>query len=88
MQDSRESPEAYASRMEISSLIERAIGTLPGEQRLVLTLCDVYGYAYDEICQLTGWPMGTVKSRINRARLKVRDYLLQFPELLPSTFRP
>ena len=36
----------------------------------------------------TGVPMGTVKSRINRARARVRDYLLQYPELLPSTFRP
>ena len=37
---------------------------------------------------MTGVPMGTVKSRINRARTRVRDYLLQYPELLPPTFRP
>ena len=44
--------------------------------------------AYEEISEITSMPMGTVKSRINRARAKVRDYLLQYPELLPAAFRP
>ena len=74
--------------MELSQLIERSFAALPADQRLVLTLCDVHGFAYDEIADMTGVPMGTVKSRINRARARVRDYLLQYPELLPSTFRP
>ena len=88
LEDPAEAPEAYAQRMELSALIERGIGDLPPEQRLALTLCDVHGYAYEEISEMTGMPMGTVKSRINRARAKLRDYLLQYPELLPSTFRP
>ena len=75
-------------RQELHQVIEQAIAGLPPEQRLVLTLCDVHGYAYEEISTMTGLPMGTVKSRINRARTKVRDTLLQTPELLPNSFRP
>ncbi len=81
-------PHDHFEQMELSQLIERSFAALPADQRLVLTLCDVHGFAYDEIADMTGVPMGTVKSRINRARARVRDYLLQYPELLPSTFRP
>jgi RNA polymerase sigma-70 factor (ECF subfamily) len=88
LEDPAERPDAFAQRMELSELIERGIGSLPAEQRLALTLCDVHGYAYEEIAEITGMPMGTVKSRINRARAKLRDYLLQYPELLPASFRP
>lgn len=86
--DPAESPETYAERMELSELIERAIGALPAEQRLVLTLYDVHGYSYEEIAEIGDIPMGTVKSRINRARARVRDILLRRPELLPASFRP
>lgn len=86
--DSHESPDAYVERMELSSYIELGIRNLPSDQRLVLTLCDVHGYSYEEIAEITGYPMGTVKSRISRARTKLRDYLLEHPELLPAGFRP
>lgn len=88
LEDPAERPEAYAQRMELSSLIEQGIKRLPADQRLALTLCDVHGYAYEEISELTGMPMGTVKSRINRARARLREHLLQYPELLPAAFRP
>ncbi len=86
--DSGESPQDYVERMELGELIELGIRSLPPDQRLVLTLCDVHGYAYEEIAEITGFPMGTVKSRISRARTKLRDFLLQRPELLPSSLRP
>lgn len=86
--DPADTPHTYVERMELSALIERGIQALPPDQRLVLTLCDVHGYTYDEIAEMTGVPMGTVKSRINRARTRVRAYLLQYPELLPPAFRP
>ena len=88
VRDPAETPDAALERQELHQVIERAIASLPPEQRLVLTLCDVHGYAYEEISTMTGLPMGTVKSRINRARTKVRDVLLQTPELLPNSFRP
>jgi RNA polymerase sigma-70 factor (ECF subfamily) len=74
--------------MELNKFIEAGIQALPHDQRLVLVLCDVHGYAYDEIAEIANLPMGTVKSRISRARLRLRDYLLNKPELLPSSFRP
>lgn len=86
--DRSEGPEAYAERMELTHHIELGIRALPPDQRTVLVLCDVQGYSYEEIAEITGFPMGTVKSRISRARTKLRDFLLQKPELLPTTFRP
>lgn len=86
--DHAERPEAYAERMELNQFIEAGIESLPPEQRTVLILCDIHGYAYDEIAEIVGLPMGTVKSRISRARARLRDYLQNRPELLPSTFRP
>ena len=88
LEDSTADPVAHVEQMELSALIERSFAALPPDQRLVLTLCDVHGYSYEEIAEITNIPMGTVKSRINRARTRVRDYLLQRPELLPSAFRP
>jgi len=86
--DHAEGPESHAERMELNKFIEAGIQALPPDQRLVLVLCDVHGYAYDEIAEIANLPMGTVKSRISRARLRLRDYLLNKPELLPSSFRP
>ncbi|MEZ4675626.1 MAG: sigma-70 family RNA polymerase sigma factor [Caldilineaceae bacterium] len=64
--DHAERPDAYAERMELNQFIESGIQSLPPEQRIVLILCDVHGYAYDEIAEIVDLPMGTVKSRISR----------------------
>ncbi len=86
--DPAERPEEYAERMELSTAIEAGLADLPAEQRVVLALCDIHGYAYDEIALMLDLPMGTVKSRISRARARLRDFLLEQPELLPASFRP
>jgi len=86
--DHAERPDAYAERMELNHFIEAGIGALPPDQRMVLVLCDVHGYTYEEIAEIAELPMGTVKSRISRARTRLRDYLLRNPELLPASFRP
>jgi RNA polymerase sigma-70 factor (ECF subfamily) len=88
LEDAAADPQVHVEQLELSQLIERSFAALPPDQRLVLSLCDVHGYSYEEIAEMTGAPMGTVKSRINRARTRVRDYLLQRPELLPPAFRP
>lgn len=86
--DPQESPDDYVERQELQHLIEAAILALPDDQRTTIVLCDVHGYAYEEIAEMTGVAMGTVKSRISRARGRLRDYLSRHSELLPAGFRP
>jgi len=85
--DPGESPEEYALRQELSRVIQVGIGTLPPEQRVALVLSDVQGLSYQEIAETTGVSLGTVKSRLSRARGKLRDFLLEQRELLPSQYR-
>ena len=80
-------PEGSALRSELSREIQRGLTMLPEDQRLALILCDIQGFSYDEIAVVTASSLGTVKSRISRARARMRDYLLGRGELLPSTFR-
>lgn len=81
------SPEEHAIAAELSGAIDKAIGRLPPDQRAVLVLVDVNGFDYDEAAAALGCSLGTVKSRLSRARAKVRDILLAHPELLPPSFR-
>ena len=85
--DPGESPEEYAVRQELNRAIQVGIGTLPSEQRIALVLSDVQGLSYQEIAEVTGASLGTVKSRLSRARSKLRDFLLEQRELLPSQYR-
>jgi RNA polymerase sigma-70 factor, ECF subfamily len=55
--------------------IERALLTLPPTFRTAVVLCDVQGLAYEEIAAATGWPLGTVRSRIHRGRKLLREAL-------------
>ncbi len=82
-----EGPESSALRAELSREIQRGLSLLPEDQRLALVLCDIQGFSYDEIAAVTVSTLGTVKSRISRARARMRDYLLARGELLPSAFR-
>jgi RNA polymerase sigma-70 factor (ECF subfamily) len=79
-----EGPEAYAQRQDLNRTLHAGLQTLPPEQRAVLVLSDVQGYDYQEIAEITGVSLGTVKSRLSRARAKMRDYLLEQGELSPS----
>ena len=85
--DPSESPEEYTVRQELSKAIQIGIGNMPPEQRITLVLADVQGFSYQEIAGVTGVSLGTVKSRLSRARNKLRDFLLGQRELLPSRYR-
>jgi RNA polymerase sigma-70 factor (ECF subfamily) len=78
-QSSGEHPEVFATRVELSTQLERALASLPDDQRLVVILSDVQGHQYDEIAEITGVAVGTVKSRLSRARSRLRDVLREDP---------
>jgi RNA polymerase sigma-70 factor (ECF subfamily) len=82
------SPESVAVDRELQALIQEGLLTLPQDQRLAVVLCDLYGYDYAAIAASTEVELGTVKSRINRGRRRLRDYLVARRELLPATYRP
>ena len=65
-----------AADREALRVVEEALATLPAEQRAVLLLRDVEGFAYEEIATITSSEVGTVKSRIHRGRLAVRNILV------------
>ncbi|MCX6028582.1 MAG: sigma-70 family RNA polymerase sigma factor [Chloroflexi bacterium] len=87
LQDPAERPDAYALRHELAVAIQAAIVKLPPDQRATLVLSDIEGLDYQEIAAATGAALGTVKSRLSRARAKLRDLLLAQGELLPARYR-
>lgn len=64
-------PESEISRKEQVSKIRASVDALPEQYRIAVTMCDFNGMAYAEISKETGWPMGTVMSRIHRGRRMV-----------------
>lgn len=82
-----ESPEEYALRRELGRALERALATLPPDQRLAVVLVDIHGLGYEEAAAAMGTATGTVKSRISRARERLRRVLLSAGELPPSSQR-
>jgi RNA polymerase sigma-70 factor (ECF subfamily) len=68
-------PVAIALHAERSKVLEGALATITTEQRTAIVLYDVEGFDYAEIAEMTGVSLGTVKSRIHRGRLALRDHL-------------
>lgn len=85
--DPAEQPDEFVERRELNAMIQGGIATLPEDQRVVLILSDVQGLSYQEIAEIMGLSLGTVKSRLSRSRAKVRDHLVQQRELLPARYR-
>ena len=65
-----------AAGREALGIVEEALATLSDDQRAALLLRDVEGFAYEEIASITACEIGTVKSRIHRARVAVRNVLV------------
>lgn len=87
MRDPEIGPEKRQQQMELIQAIEECLQGLPDDQRVTAVLCDVEGYDYNAIADITNVSLGTVKSRVSRARAKLRDCLQGFQELLPANYR-
>jgi RNA polymerase sigma-70 factor, ECF subfamily len=74
-------PVAEATRTELYRHLEVALRMLPDDQRTAVVLTDVYGMDYNEVAAMTESALGTVKSRIHRGRLRLRELLAEHREL-------
>lgn len=81
-------PETESGRNEIVDKVRAAIGRLPQGQRQVVTLVDLEGFSYVEVAQILDVPIGTVMSRLCRARAAMKDMLLpEFQQNAPGSSR-
>jgi RNA polymerase sigma-70 factor, ECF subfamily len=81
------SPEEQMDQAELEHAIQHCLQDLPADFRTVVVLADVEGLDYSEVAQAARVPLGTIKSRLARARLRMRECLQAFRELLPAAFR-
>ena len=75
IRDESLSPGAELERKEKEALIQKAIAALPKEQKAVVVLRDINGMSYEEVAKVTGYNLGTVKSKLARARQALREKL-------------
>src|SRR5438477_2641687 len=68
-------PEERLLTQELQALLQQAIEQLPLDQRVAVVLCDIQGLSYEEIAETTKTNLGTVRSRIARGRVRLRQYL-------------
>jgi RNA polymerase sigma-70 factor (ECF subfamily) len=76
--DVRPGPDQTLEREELEEALHRAIAELPEERRIVVVLRDVEGLAYEEIADVLELPVGTVRSRLHRARVDLKEKLERF----------
>jgi RNA polymerase sigma-70 factor (ECF subfamily) len=85
--DTSMSPEQKTEAVELEHAIQHCLDGLPTDFRTVVVLADLQGLDYAEISTAAHVPLGTIKSRLARARLRLRECLQSFRELLPAAFR-
>ena len=74
------SPANELEKKEKIMRIQKAVNSLPPEQNRIIVLRDIQGLSYQEISDITGLKLGTVKSRLARARLELRNKLNRTPQ--------
>ena len=85
--DPNMTPAQQSEADELEHAIQHCLDALPTEFRTVVVLADIQGMDYSEVATASHVPLGTIKSRLARARLRLRECLRGFEELLPSSFR-
>ena len=81
------SPEQRTEADELEHAIQHCLDHLPVEFRTVVVLADLQGLDYTEVASAIRAPLGTIKSRLARARIRLQECLQGFAELLPAAFR-
>lgn len=87
MADGAPGPEEEYQRSELQKALSHCLQELGDDFKTVVIMIDLQGMDYLEVSEATSNPLGTIKSRLARARLKLRDCLQGFGELLPAQFR-
>jgi len=82
--DESDEPARTAEQRELQRLVHEAIGRLPEDFRTVIVLYDIRGLSYQDIGEALDIPLGTVKSRLNRARNALRDEMAGHLELFDT----
>jgi len=85
--DSSMTPAEKFEADELEHAIQHCLDSLPVDFRTVVVLTDIQGLDYNEVALAAHVPLGTIKSRLARARLRLRECLRGFGELLPAAFR-
>ncbi len=80
-------PEDRAETSELRSALQQCIKSLVPDYRLMVILVDMEGMSYEEAARIAHVPVGTVKSRLARARMQIRNKLRAFNGLLPATYQ-
>ena len=87
LRSSGDRPDEQHDQAAVFNAIQDCLNNLSDDQRVIAVLCDVEGYDYQDAADIAQCSLGTVKSRLNRARGKLRDCLRGFGELLPDKYR-
>ena len=82
--DPRGTPEEALERAELRRAVERGLQSLPEHHRQVLVMRELSGLSYQEISETLELDLGTVKSRIARARLALKNFFMQEGNLFPG----
>ncbi|MCE9646116.1 MAG: sigma-70 family RNA polymerase sigma factor [Chloroflexi bacterium] len=85
--DPNMTPAERSEADELEHAVQHCLDALPTDFRTVVVLADIQGMDYSEVASAARVPLGTIKSRLARARLRLRECLRGFEELLPSSFR-
>lgn len=85
--DSNMTPDQQAEADEVEHAIQHCLDNLPLDFKTVMVMTDIQGLDYAEVASAVRVPLGTIKSRLARARLRMRECLQGFAELLPTNYR-
>ena len=87
MRDPASGPEERAETSELRSALHQCIKSLVPDYRLMVILVDMEGMSYEEAALAAHVPVGTVKSRLARARMQIRKSLQSYRSLLPAFYQ-